>query len=206
MVSGWCLAQDRSKMSKSKGNVLVPSVLLDAHGADVIRYWSANSRLGVDTAYSEDVIANGKRLVNKLWNAAKFVSNHFDKISDEDKYLPLAAVKHKITRDFDKYLLNKLFELVEFADQELTNYEYASAMDKTEVFFWSLFCDNYLEITKSRAYNEKADDNEGALSSHLTLYHSLKILLQLFAPILPHITEELFQILTILPKTKIDLI
>ncbi len=195
MISGWCLAQDKSKMSKSKGNVLVPSVLLDAHGADVIRYWSASSRLGVDTAYSEDVINNGKRLINKLWNAAKFVSNHFNKISEEDKSLPFFAVKHKITRDFDKYILNKLFELVEFADQDFTNYEYASAMDKTETFFWSLFCDNYLEITKSRAYNEKADDNEGALSSHLTLYHSLKILLQLFAPIIPHITEELFQIL-----------
>jgi len=195
MISGWCLAQDKSKMSKSKGNVLVPSVLLNAHGSDVIRYWSASSRLGVDTAYSEDVINNGKRLINKLWNAAKFVSNHFNKISEEDKSLPFFAVKHKITRDFDKYILNKLFELVEFADQDFTNYEYASAMDKIETFFWSLFCDNYLEITKSRAYNEKADDNEGALSSHLTLYHSLKILLQLFAPIIPHITEELFQIL-----------
>ena len=195
MISGWCLAQDKSKMSKSKGNVLVPSVLLDAHGADVIRYWSASSRLGVDTAYSEDVINNGKRLINKLWNAANFVSSHFDKISDADKTLPLAKVTHKITRDFDKYLLSKLFELVEFVDQELTSYEYASAMHKVETFFWSLFCDNYLEITKSRAYNEKSNDSEGALSSHITLYHSLKILLQLFAPILPHITEELFQIL-----------
>lgn len=195
MISGWCLAQDKSKMSKSKGNVLVPAILLEAHGADVVRYWSASSRLGVDTAYSEDVISQGRRLINKLWNAAKFVSGHFDKISDQDKSLSLAEVKPKITRDFDKYLINKLVELVEFADQELTNYEYANAMDKIETFFWSLFCDNYLEITKSRAYNEQGNDNDGAFSAHLTLYHSLKILLKLFAPILPHITEELFQIL-----------
>ena len=133
----------------------------------------------------------GKRLDNKQIRIKRFGIT----ISDEDKSLSLAEVKHKITRDFDKYLINKLIELVEFADQELTNYEYASAMDKTEAFFWSLFCDNYLEITKSRAYNEQADDSDGALSSHLTLYHSLKVLLQLFAPILPHITEELFQIL-----------
>ena len=85
MVSGWCLAEDQSKMSKSKGNVLVPEKLLEQYGSDVIRYWSANSKLGADTAYSEDVMKNGKRLVNKLWNAAKFVSIHFDKLTEEDK-------------------------------------------------------------------------------------------------------------------------
>ena len=195
MVSGWCLAQDKSKMSKSKGNVLIPEILLEAHGSDIIRYWCASSKLGTDTAYSEDVINNGKRLVNKLWNAAKFASTHFDKISDSDKALSLCGVKHKITRDFDKYLVNQVVDLVDYADQELTNYEYATAIDKTEKFFWALFCDNYLEITKTRAYNENGEDDEGALSTHLTLYHTLKTLLQLFAPILPHITEELFHIL-----------
>ena len=195
MVSGWCLAQDKSKMSKSKGNVLIPEILLEAHGSDIIRYWCASSKLGTDTAYSEDVINNGKRLVNKLWNAAKFASTHFDKISDSDKALSLCEVKHKITRDFDKYLVNQVVDLVDYADQELTNYEYATAIDKTEKFFWALFCDNYLEITKTRAYNENGEDDEGALSTHLTLYHTLKTLLQLFAPIVPHITEELFHIL-----------
>jgi valyl-tRNA synthetase len=183
------------KMSKSKGNVLIPEILLEAHGSDIIRYWCASSKLGTDTAYSEDVINNGKRLVNKLWNAAKFASTHFDKISDSDKALSLCEVKHKITRDFDKYLVNQVVDLVDYADQELTNYEYATAIDKTEKFFWALFCDNYLEITKTRAYNENGEDDEGALSTHLTLYHTLKTLLQLFAPILPHITEELFHIL-----------
>jgi len=195
MVSGWCLAQDKSKMSKSKGNILVPETLLDSYGADVVRYWSASSKLGADTAYSEDVMNNGKRLVNKLWNAAKFVSRHFDKISDSDKALPFTQIKHKITRNFDKYLINKLVELVDFVDQEYMNYEYATANAKVEEFFWSLFCDNYLEITKTRAYNENGDDIEGATSSHLSLYHILKILLKLIAPIMPHITEELFQIL-----------
>ncbi|HJK85701.1 MAG TPA: valine--tRNA ligase [Candidatus Megaira endosymbiont of Stentor roeselii] len=195
MVSGWCLAQDKSKMSKSKGNVLIPEILLEAHGSDVIRYWCASSKLGTDAAYSEDVINNGKRLVNKLWNAAKFASTHFEKISDSDKALSLCGVKHKITRDFDKYLVNQVVDLVDYADQELTNYEYATAIDKTEKFFWALFCDNYLEITKTRAYNENGEDDEGALSTHLTLYHTLKTLLQLFAPIVPHITEELFHIL-----------
>lgn len=212
MISGWCLAADKSKMSKSKGNVLEPEVLLKTYGADVIRYWSASSKLGADTAYSEDVMNNGKRLVNKLWNAAKYISSlQAQAKQSQDKIRALlsppeiatdslsprndewAWQKH-IIRDFDKYTINKLVELVKFADQAFADYEYSLAMDKTEEFFW-WFCDNYLEVSKTRAYNEGGNDDSGALSAHLTLYYSLKILLQLFAPIIPHITEELFQML-----------
>ncbi|PCJ29698.1 MAG: valine--tRNA ligase [Rickettsiales bacterium] len=195
MISGWCLAEDKSKMSKSKGNIIAPETLLEQHGSDVIRYWAASSRLGADTAYSEDVMKNGKRLVNKLWNAAKFVSQHFDKIPDSDKNLELGALKGKISCDFDKYFLLKLSELVQEASADFENYEYALAMAKTEQFFWSLFCDNYLEITKSRAYDEESENPEGALSARLALYHGLKVLLKLFAPFVPHITEELHQLL-----------
>jgi valyl-tRNA synthetase len=195
MVSGWCLAEDRSKMSKSKGNVLVPEKLLEQYGSDVIRYWSANSRLGADTAYSEDVMKNGKRLVNKLWNAAKFVSIHFDKLKGEDKKAKLLDVKDKITNEFDQWIINKLVELVKLTTNELQNYEYANAMQLTEKFFWSVFCDNYLEISKTRSYDEENKNPQGQYSSILTLYHIMQTLLKLFAPFIPHITEELYQIL-----------
>lgn len=195
MISGWCLAADKSKMSKSKGNIVVPETIIEQHGADVVRYWSSSSRLGSDTAYSEDVVKNGKRLVNKLWNAAKFVSQHFDKIPEADKKLSFNDVKEKITVDFDKYFITNLSELVSYATSEFEKYEYATAMHKTEGFFWSLFCDNYLEITKTRAYDEENSNPEGALSARLTLYHGLKTLLKLFAPFLPHITEEIYSIL-----------
>ncbi|HJD59840.1 MAG TPA: valine--tRNA ligase, partial [Rickettsia endosymbiont of Omalisus fontisbellaquei] len=195
MVSGWCLAEDRSKMSKSKGNVLVPEKLLEQYGSDVIRYWSANSRLGSDTAYSEDVMKNGKRLLNKLWNAAKFVSIHFDKLKGEDKKAKLLDVKEKITNEFDQWIINKLVELVKLTTNELQNYEYANAMQLTEKFFWSVFCDNYLEISKTRSYDEENKNPQGQYSSILTLYHIMQTLLKLFAPFIPHITEELYQIL-----------
>ncbi|ABV85114.1 Valyl-tRNA synthetase [Rickettsia massiliae MTU5] len=195
MVSGWCLAEDRSKMSKSKGNVLVPEKLLEQYGSDVIRYWSANSKLGADTAYSEDIMKNGKRLVNKLWNAAKFVSIHFDKLKGEDKKASLLDIKEKITNEFDKWMVNKLVELVKLATNELQNYEYANAMHLTEKFFWVVFCDNYLEISKTRSYDEENKNPQGQYSSILTLYHVMQTLLKLFAPFMPHITEELYQIL-----------
>ncbi|EER22781.1 class I tRNA ligase family protein, partial [Rickettsia endosymbiont of Ixodes scapularis] len=195
MVSGWCLAEDRSKMSKSKGNVLVPEKLLEQYGSDVIRYWSANSKLGADTAYSEDVMKNGKRLVNKLWNAAKFVSIHFDKLKGKDKKAKLLDVKEKITNEFDQWIINKLVELVKLATNELQNYEYANAMHLTEKFFWAVFCDNYLEISKTRSYDEENKNPQEQYSSILTLYHVMQTLLKLFAPFMPHITEELYQIL-----------
>ena len=195
MISGWCLASDKSKMSKSKGNILVPETLLEQHGADVVRYWAASSNLGADTVYSEDVVKNGKRLVNKLWNAAKFISQHFDKISEQDKKLSLIEVKDKICCDFDKYFTVKLFELVKSVSEEFEQYECASAMHKTEKFFWSIFCDNYLEITKIRAYNEDKTDQARGLSARLTLYYGLQIMLKLFAPFMPYITEEIYQLL-----------
>ncbi|WP_342270535.1 valine--tRNA ligase [Rickettsia endosymbiont of Orchestes rusci] len=195
MVSGWCLAEDRSKMSKSKGNVLVPEKLLEQYGSDVIRYWSANSKLGADTAYSEDVMKNGKRLVNKLWNAAKFVSIHFDKLEEKDKNSDLLKVSEKITHDLDKWMINKLIELIKQATIEMQNYEYANAMHLIEKFFWSVFCDNYLEISKARSYNEDNKNPTGQCSAILTLYHVMQVLLKLFAPFLPHITEEIYQLL-----------
>ncbi|NRB10401.1 MAG: class I tRNA ligase family protein, partial [Rickettsiaceae bacterium] len=195
MISGWCLAEDKSKMSKSKGNVVVPEKILEQYGADVIRYWSASSKLGADTAYSENVISNGKRLVNKLWNAAKFASQHFDKLTLEEKNLNLEQLTDKISADFDKYFLSRLQDLIFNVTKEFEKYEYASAMHLVERFFWDEFCDNYLEISKTRAYDENNKDPQGSQSSRITLYHSVKILLQLFAPFLPHITEELYQIL-----------
>ena len=173
----------------------MPETLLEQHGADVVRYWAASSRLGADTAYSEDVVKNGKRLVNKLWNAARFVSQHFDKIPEQNKKLSLAEVKDKICCDFDKYFVSRLSELVKSVSEEFEQYEYAGAMHRAEQFFWSLFCDNYLEITKTRAYDEAGTDEAGALSARLTLYHGLRVMLKLFAPFMPYITEEIYQLL-----------
>ncbi|MFP3018425.1 MAG: valine--tRNA ligase [Candidatus Tisiphia sp.] len=195
MISGWCLAFDRSKMSKSKGNVIVPQKLLEQYGADVTRYWTSKSKLGADTVYSEDVMKNGKRLVNKLWNAAKFAAIHFDKLDSLDKNAEISDIESKICHKFDQWLIVKLVELVSKIESDMQNYEYANAVDLIEKFFWSVFCDNYLEITKTRAYNMDGSDNKGQYSAIITLYHSIKILLKLLAPFLPHITEEIWQIL-----------
>jgi valyl-tRNA synthetase len=188
MISGWCLAEDKTKMSKSKGNIIEPQQLLDTYGSDVVRYWASTSRLGADTAYSEDIIKDGKRLVNKLWNAAKFASLHFDKIAD---YGTSIADK-RIINSTDLWIIARLHEVIQKSTESFRGFEYAIATETVEEFFWKDFCDNYLEIVKVRSYNEDGSNENGQISAILTLYWVLRSLLQLFAPILPHITEELF--------------
>ncbi|MGI2257630.1 valine--tRNA ligase [Candidatus Cardinium hertigii] len=189
MINGWCLAPDKQKMSKSKGNVLLPEKLLETYGADVIRYWAANARLGVDTCYSEHVTKNGKRLVTKLWNAGKFLLSHFDKVGALHQPLPFNLLK--ITHTLDKWLLQSLAALTEKVYLHWLSYGYTEALEYVEKFFWSVFCDDYIEISKTRVYNTMEQDNQGQTSAIITLYHVFYALLQLFAPILPHITEEL---------------
>jgi len=203
MISGWCLASDKTKMSKSKGNVITPVKLIEEKGSDVVRYWSANSALGADTAYSEDLLGVGKKLVNKLWNAAKFAAIHLDKIDINNKSEQLNFVYCA----FDKWILTKLSSTISKAAKEFERYEYAKALAAIDNFFWKDFCDNYLEISKARAYgNEEnikeflpklnnAEIKKSSLSAAYTINFILDNLLKLYAPFLPHITEELFSLI-----------
>ncbi len=196
MISGWCLAEDKSKMSKSKGNIISPVNLITTYSADVIRYWASTSRLGADTAFSEDLLKIGKKLVNKIWNASKFASSHFAKIDiSKTSSLEELIADKIIFHDVDLWIIGKLKRTLEIATKDLEIYEYASAREAIENFFWKDFCDNYLEISKSRCYNEDGSDNKGQSSAIFTLYHVLKILLKLFSIYVPHITEEIYHTL-----------
>ncbi|MGL9725897.1 MAG: valine--tRNA ligase [Wolbachia sp.] len=179
MISGWCLADDKKKMSKSKGNIVTPHVILKTYGADVVRYWTVNSRLGVDTVYSENIFKIGKRLVTKLWNASKFVSMFMEKHQ--------ALSINSVSETMDKWILSKLYKVIEKATNSLLQFEYCEALGVIEEFFWKDFCDNYLELVKKRAYGDEAN-----LSAKQSLAYVLNIILRLFAPFLPYITEKIY--------------
>ncbi len=185
VISGWILDPDRKKMSKSQGNVVTPEPLIDQYGADSVRYWAARARLGVDTAYDEQVFKVGKKLCTKLFNAAKFAIGRF---SDVDV---AKLTTDAVTEEVDRALIAELRPLLRRATDAFDAFDYAQALNVTEDFFWRMFCDNYLEIAKPRTYEETLTPER--LSACASLRLALRMLLRLFAPFVPYITEEVWQ-------------
>jgi valyl-tRNA synthetase len=178
MISGWILDPDRKKMGKSKGNAVTPMHLLEEYGVDSVRYWAASARLGADTAFDPQTFKIGKRLVTKLFNAGKFVLGH-----PGDLY--------PITAEIDRAFVAKLARLVESATVDLEGYRYANALQNVETFFWSQFTDTYIELAKPRAWAAVGQAHERGSALH-ALRLGLNVLLRLFAPVLPYITEEVW--------------
>jgi valyl-tRNA synthetase len=191
-LSGWALAESGGKMAKSKGNAIGPRDMLAKYGADVVRYWTATSRLGLDTVFSEEVLKVGKRLQTKLWNAARFLMLQLEDFTEQPASPAADLAAGIITETFDRWILSRLARTVRIATEKFTTYDYADAMEAVERFFWSDLCDNYLELVKGRAYGEIGTP-AGRRSAQFTLWHCLETVLRLFAPILPHLTEELYQ-------------
>ena len=193
-ISGWCLASDGSKMSKSKGNVIDPIKLLDEHGSDVVRYWTGTSRLGHDTALSPNTLGQGKRLVNKLWNAVKLAHMSLSGTSITPTSARADLEAGHIVHPLDKWLLGRLSETVKRASEAFEDYEYAQALRVAEDFFWRTYCDNYLEMVKHRTRFEGEPD-AGERSALYTLHHASVTLIRLFAPFTPYVTDVLNDIM-----------
>ena len=175
-ISGFVLDPDRKKMSKSKGNVVTPLHLLQEYGSDGVRYWAARGGPGVDTAFDVGQMKVGRRLAIKLLNASKFA-------------LAGGIAEGEVTHPLDRAMLSELAALVGEATASLDEYEYARALERSEAFFWS-FCDNYLELVKSRRYGDHGE--AGASSANRAMQAALSIMLRLFAPYLPYVTEEVW--------------
>ena len=184
MISGFVMANKGEKISKSKSNSkMEPFDLLDTYGADIVRYWAGSGKLGTDIIFSDETFLRGKKLVNKIWNVAKFIEMHLQDFEDKD------------FNDFeyvDKWIIGKYKEMEKSYIKYLDNYEIGLALNVLEKFFWN-FCDNYIEIVKHRLYRPEEFGEIPRYSGQKTVYMLLYKLLQDFSIYFPYITEEIYQ-------------
>lgn len=184
MISGFIMASQGQKISKSKSNSKNdPIDLINSYSADVVRYWTATGSLGRDIIFNEDKFKIGARLTNKLFNASKFVWLFLE------NYKPKADTKLK---PMDKWIISKFNEMRERFINYFEKYEVGLAMQELENYFWN-FCDNYIELVKVRLYNPEIYGEEAKESGQFACYHVLLEMLKMFGIYLPHITEEIYQ-------------
>ena len=182
MISGYVTSADGSKLAKSKGNnTNSPQQIIKQYSADTTRYWANNLTLGKDTAFSLVEFDNGKKLINKIWNASKFVLSFLEGYTPKEQELEI----------MDRWILEKYKELYTKFISLLDKYEIALALNELERFFWN-FCDNYIELVKRRLYNPDVYGEKACNSAKYTCYNVLLGMLKMFAPVLPHITEEIY--------------
>ena len=187
MISGHSRDPAGNKLSKSKGNAgETPSDLVAKYGADPVRYWAASAKLGTDSVFSEKVVADGRRLVLKLWNAAQLAGPFVERLA---RTQDTENMHDSQNRPIEEWIRASYRQTVRVATEALDEREYDGALSAVESFFRRDFCDDYLELCKPLA----GDDNVETLVAARTIQELLYGILRLFAPFLPHIAEELYQ-------------
>ena len=173
MIHGFIMAPDGTPMHSSVGNVIDPIPILENYGADALRYFAASCSLGTDHAFREPDVVRGKKLANKIFNIGQFVGRFFDSRPDVPGNLRMT----------DKWIISRYSQTVERATAYLEEYQFDKAMKEVEGFVWSELADNYIEMVKAR--------KDPAVK--YTLYNVFLGCIKMIAPVMPHVTEDIYQ-------------
>ncbi len=184
-------AQGR-KMSKSLGNGIDPLEIIDKYGADALRFALATGNApGNDMRFSDEKIEAARNFANKLWNASRFVLMN---LTESDEELLTFPDEADLALE-DKWILTRLCEVTRSVNTNIDNFEVGIALGEIYSFTWDLFCDWYIEMTKSRIF----EGGKPALTAKRVLVRVLTDILKLLHPYMPFITEEIYQAI---PHTK----
>jgi valyl-tRNA synthetase len=180
LINGMVLGSDGRKMSKSLGNFVASPEVFEKYGSDASRLWAATGgSTGTDIPFRWADVEYGWRFMRKLWNACRFASMRLE------GYEPGERPELKL---LDRWILSELEEVVGIATKEYEACNFMNAVDTARNFIWHIFCDHYLEAAKHRLYGEGPEKT----SAQWTLHYSVSRMLQLLAPTMPHITEEIY--------------
>ena len=174
------------KMSKTKGNVIDPLVMMDQYGTDALRFTlAAFAAQGRDIKLDEDRIDGYRNFCNKLWNASRFA---FMNLEDYKGTCTLEANKHQSLAD--RWILSRLNNTAKDVHVALEAFRFNDAATILYKFIWNEFCDWYIELSKSRLNSDNADEK---YATQNVLVHVLEATLKLLHPFMPFITEEIWQ-------------
>lgn len=178
MISGHGLAEDGRKLSKRLGNYIPSQELVEKYGADAIRYWATGARLGQNLRFSSKEIEMGHKTAVKLYNIGRFLEMHIGNTGS-------GSLEH-----VDVWILQELNKTIEQVTLAFDEYAYSRARDTLDGFFWSKFTDYYVEFIKYRLFGDDEASKEAAAA---TLKKVVLAVLKMYAPIMPFITEEIYQ-------------
>jgi valyl-tRNA synthetase len=172
------------KMSKSKGNVIDPLNVIEAYGTDAFRFTlTAFAAQGRDIKMSEKRVEGYRNFINKLWNAARFALMHLQE--------PTALPQKAMMGVPDRWILSRLHGLIGDTGRALDAYRFNDAAALLYQFVWHEFCDWYLEAIKPALYGSQGEDRRQATLG--VLWRALHDTLILLHPIIPFVTEEIWE-------------
>jgi valyl-tRNA synthetase len=188
LINGMVLGSDGRKMSKSLKNYVAAPEVLDKHGSDATRQWAAGGgATGSDIPFRWPDVEYGKRFLVKLWNVSGFASKLLNDYVPENK--DVAASLQLL----DKWILSKAEQLTKTVTEAMEKCQFNIAVEEIRNFTWHVFCDCYVEAVKDRLYRPEIHGKTKRDAAQHTLYGVLYRILQLLAPLAPHLTEEIYQ-------------